>query len=100
MTIGGRRDSEVVIISGLSGGETLVLNAPAGLEDGARVVSQAAKPPFPFVEQVDRNLHRMEQQNEILVDVRGVDKVFSVVPSRCTCWAAWTCKFPGANSWP
>lgn len=37
VTIGGRRDSEVVIISGLSGGETLVLNAPAGLEDGARV---------------------------------------------------------------
>jgi RND family efflux transporter MFP subunit len=37
VTIGARRGSEVVVVSGLQGGERLALNAPAGLTDGAAV---------------------------------------------------------------
>jgi RND family efflux transporter MFP subunit len=34
---GGRQDAEVLVTAGLSGGEKVIINAPDGLEDGARV---------------------------------------------------------------
>ncbi len=34
---GGRQDDEILVISGLSGGERVILNAPSGLEDGTSV---------------------------------------------------------------
>ncbi|KAA9131441.1 efflux RND transporter periplasmic adaptor subunit [Marinihelvus fidelis] len=34
---GGRQDDEILVVSGLSGGERVILNAPAGLEDGTQV---------------------------------------------------------------
>jgi RND family efflux transporter MFP subunit len=37
VSTGGKQDSEVMIVAGLSGGEKVIINAPAGLKDGARV---------------------------------------------------------------
>lgn len=34
---GGQQDEEILVISGLSGGERVILNAPSGLEDGITV---------------------------------------------------------------
>ena len=40
VTLGARRDAQVEILSGLSGGESVVAAIPAGLRDGARVEVQ------------------------------------------------------------
>jgi len=40
VTLGARREAQVEILSGLSGGETMVAAIPAGLRDGARVEVQ------------------------------------------------------------
>jgi multidrug efflux pump subunit AcrA (membrane-fusion protein) len=37
ITTGTTRQDRVVVIAGLTGGETLVLNPPDGLQDGDRV---------------------------------------------------------------
>jgi multidrug efflux pump subunit AcrA (membrane-fusion protein) len=37
VTTGPTRQDRVVVTTGLTGGETLVLNPPAGLQDGDRV---------------------------------------------------------------
>lgn len=37
VSIGGRQDSEVMIVAGLSGGEQVIINAPPEIRDGSRI---------------------------------------------------------------
>ena len=43
VTLGGERDDEVVISAGVAAGERVVLDAPAGLVDGAKVKGENSK---------------------------------------------------------
>jgi len=43
VTLGGERDDEVVVSAGLAAGERVVLDAPPGLVDGAKVEGENSR---------------------------------------------------------